>query len=61
MTWRLAIDRWRADRRRLAREQLSAADGWRPSTEDVASALERSTSTGGWRDEKGNAFASTSC
>ena len=41
MTWRLAIDRWRTDRRRLAREQLSAADAWHPSTEDVASARER--------------------
>ena len=42
MTWRLAIDRWRADRRRLAREQVTAADRWRPSTEDIASSSERS-------------------
>ena len=47
LTWRLAIDRWRADRRRLAREELSAADVWRPSTEDVASARERSAHV--WR------------
>src|SRR6185436_3466221 len=26
MTWRLAIDRWRSDRRRVAREQVSASD-----------------------------------
>jgi RNA polymerase sigma-70 factor, ECF subfamily len=47
MTWRLAIDRWRSDRRRAAREQLNAADSWRPSTEDVASARERSAHV--WR------------
>jgi RNA polymerase sigma-70 factor (ECF subfamily) len=47
MTWRLAIDRWRADRRRQAREQLSAAEVWRPSTEDIASARERSVHV--WR------------
>lgn len=41
MTWRLAIDRWRTDRRRMAREQsveLSAA----ATTEEVAVARERS-------------------
>ena len=41
MTWRLAIDRWRADRRRTAREQaveLSAV----ATTEDVAVTRERS-------------------
>jgi RNA polymerase sigma-70 factor (ECF subfamily) len=41
MTWRLAIDRWRMDRRRAAREQsveLSAV----ATTEDVAVARERS-------------------
>ena len=41
MTWRLAIDRWRTDRRRTAREQsveLSAV----ATTEDVAVARERS-------------------
>ena len=47
MTWRLAIDRWRADRRRAAREQFSAPDAWRPSTEDLASARERSAHV--WR------------
>jgi RNA polymerase sigma-70 factor (ECF subfamily) len=40
MTWRLAIDRWRADRRRLAREQVDVGV-WRPSTEEVAVARER--------------------
>jgi RNA polymerase sigma-70 factor (ECF subfamily) len=40
MTWRLAIDRWRADRRRQAREQV-ALDVWHPSTEAVAVARER--------------------
>src|SRR5215831_17636981 len=42
MTWRLAIDRWRSDRRRQAREHLTAVDAWSPSTEDVAVARERS-------------------
>ena len=40
MTWRLAIDRWRSDRRRSAREQaveFAAA----PSTEEVAVSRER--------------------
>lgn len=40
MTWRLAIDRWRADRRRQIREQVDVP-AWRPSTEDVAVARER--------------------
>jgi RNA polymerase sigma-70 factor (ECF subfamily) len=40
MTWRLAIDRWRADRRRQAREQV-ALDVWHPSAEAVAVARER--------------------
>jgi len=40
MTWRLAIDRWRADRRRLAREQVDV-NAWRPSTEEVAVERER--------------------
>ena len=40
MTWRLAIDRWRADRRRQAREQVDPGI-WRPSTEEVAVARER--------------------
>jgi RNA polymerase sigma-70 factor (ECF subfamily) len=43
MTWRLAIDRWRADRRRLARELTTTMNAWRPSTEEVAAAHERST------------------
>lgn len=42
MTWRLAIDRWRTDRRRMAREYAIAAEPWIPSTEDVAVARERS-------------------
>jgi RNA polymerase sigma-70 factor, ECF subfamily len=42
MTWRLAIDRWRTDRRRTAREYAIAPEPWRPSTEDVAVAHERS-------------------
>jgi RNA polymerase sigma-70 factor (ECF subfamily) len=41
MTWRIAIDRWRADRRRLAREQAAAPEWWTASTEDVAVARER--------------------
>ena len=41
MTWRLAIDRWRADRRRSAREQVSLADTPQVSIEDVASRNER--------------------
>ena len=41
MTWRLAIDRWRADRRRTAREQhVEMADV--PTTEDLALSRERS-------------------
>ena len=40
MTWRLAIDRWRSDRRRTAREQaVEPADT--PSTEEVAASRER--------------------
>ncbi|MFN8060347.1 MAG: RNA polymerase sigma factor [Vicinamibacterales bacterium] len=39
-TWRLAIDRWRADRRREARE-LQNVDAWRPSVEQVAVERER--------------------
>jgi RNA polymerase sigma-70 factor (ECF subfamily) len=42
MTWRLAIDRWRTDRRRTAREYAIATEPWRPSTEDVAVVHERS-------------------
>jgi len=41
MTWRLAIDRWRSDRRRTAREQrVETADV--PTTEDLALSRERS-------------------
>jgi RNA polymerase sigma-70 factor (ECF subfamily) len=41
MTWRLAIDRWRSDRRRTAREQrVETADV--PTTEDMALSRERS-------------------
>ncbi len=40
MTWRLAIDRWRSDRRRTAREQhIEMAEV--PTTEDVALSRER--------------------
>ena len=42
MTWRLAVDRWRTDRRRTAREDAIAAEPWTVSTEDVAIARERS-------------------
>ena len=41
MTWRLAIDRWRADRRRLAREQATAGDSIQPTAEQVVVARER--------------------
>jgi RNA polymerase sigma-70 factor (ECF subfamily) len=40
MTWRLAIDRWRADRRRSVREQAVASTDT-PTTEDVAVLRER--------------------
>ena len=41
MTWRLAIDRWRSDRRRTAREQhVDVSDV--PTTEDLALSRERS-------------------
>jgi len=42
MTWRLAIDRWRADRRRAARELATLVDASPVSTEEVAVARERS-------------------
>lgn len=42
MTWRLAIDRWRADRRRLAREQAVAVEPVAPTTEAVVAERERS-------------------
>jgi RNA polymerase sigma factor (sigma-70 family) len=40
MTWRLAIDRWRSDRRRIAREH-SWESAARPSSEDEAISRER--------------------
>ena len=43
MTWRLAIDRWRTDRRRMAREHASVSEPWRPGADDVAVARERAT------------------
>jgi RNA polymerase sigma-70 factor (ECF subfamily) len=40
MTWRLAIDRWRSDRRRTAREQaVESVDA--PTTEEVAVSRQR--------------------
>jgi RNA polymerase sigma-70 factor (ECF subfamily) len=42
MTWRLAIDRQRADRRRMARESSSTPRCPGPTTEDMAVARERS-------------------
>jgi hypothetical protein len=39
---RLAIDRWRADRRRMGREYASASEPCSLSTEDVVVARERS-------------------
>jgi RNA polymerase sigma-70 factor (ECF subfamily) len=47
MTWRLAIDRWRADRRRVAREQTTADEPLASSTEDLVVARERSAAV--WR------------
>jgi RNA polymerase sigma-70 factor (ECF subfamily) len=47
MTWRLAVDRWRTDRRRLAREDATAAAPLTGHTEDVAIARERSAHV--WR------------
>ena len=42
VTWRLAIDRWRADRRREARELKAAGEPARRTVEDDAVAAERS-------------------
>ena len=42
MTWRLAIDRWRADRRRTAREQAVVAASDSVTTEQVVVDRERS-------------------
>ena len=41
MTWRLAIDRWRSDRRRQVREQVAVVDGLDESAESVVSAYQR--------------------
>ena len=43
MTWRLAVDRWRTDRRRTAREDATASEPRTAHTEDDAIARERST------------------
>src|SRR5688572_19244166 len=42
VTWRLAIDRWRADRRRQAREQRAGEAGVSRTAEEDALAAERS-------------------
>lgn len=42
VTWRLAIDRWRADRRRETREQRAADEAGSRTVEDDAVAAERS-------------------
>jgi RNA polymerase sigma-70 factor (ECF subfamily) len=42
VTWRLSIDRWRADRRRETRELAAAADDRGPNIEEEASRSERS-------------------
>lgn len=47
MTWRLAIDWQRADRRRMAREELPADPPAAPTTEDALQAHERSVQV--WR------------
>jgi len=47
MTFRLAIDRWRSDRRREAREQAVAVDTVTVSTEQVVADRERSIAV--WR------------
>jgi RNA polymerase sigma-70 factor (ECF subfamily) len=47
MTWRLAIDRWRADRRRVAREQAVVFVPIVATTEDAAQANERAAKV--WR------------
>jgi RNA polymerase sigma-70 factor (ECF subfamily) len=41
MTWRLAIDRWRSDRRRTAREQSDVREGLNPTAENLAAENER--------------------
>src|SRR3954462_9611326 len=42
VTWRLAIDRWRADRRRLSREQVASVENGNVSVEEDALRAERS-------------------
>ena len=42
MTWRLAIDRWRAERRREARERRAGEEPGQRTVEDDALAAERS-------------------
>jgi len=42
VTWRLAIDRWRADRRRQAREQTTADSSGGASPEELAMRADRS-------------------
>jgi RNA polymerase sigma-70 factor, ECF subfamily len=42
VTWRLAIDRWRGDRRRQVREQTAAEHAGAANVEDLAAEAERS-------------------
>lgn len=42
VTWRLAIDRWRGDRRRTRREQTVAGQNVQGNVEDMAAEAERS-------------------
>jgi RNA polymerase sigma-70 factor (ECF subfamily) len=48
MTWRLALDRWRADRRRAAREQVAVSDVQTIDTEQVV--VERERSRAVWQE-----------
>ena len=41
ITWRLALDRWRSDRRRAAREQPDRSEAPDPSAEGIAAQNER--------------------
>ena len=47
MTWRLAISRWRSDRRRAARELVGVDDVAEPTTEEAVAARRRSAEL--WR------------
>jgi RNA polymerase sigma-70 factor (ECF subfamily) len=47
MTWRLAIDRWRSDRRRLAREGTAETEESAPTAEETA--IERERAARLWR------------